>query len=110
MEFLKDYDLMVEYHLLKENMIDDVLSRKSIVTLASLRAKVYLADDWSLLVEFMVRLIFLPQIMESQLKDEICDELKQQIGSDNIKNFSFENDGELCFMRMLYVPKGNNLR
>ena len=34
MELIKDYDLVIDYHLGKANVIADALSRKSTVTLA----------------------------------------------------------------------------
>ena len=37
MEFIKDYDLVIDYHLGKENVVTDVLSQKTSVTLAHVR-------------------------------------------------------------------------
>ena len=34
MELIKDYDLVIDYHLEKANVVADALSRKSSVTLA----------------------------------------------------------------------------
>ncbi|KAA3469887.1 integrase [Gossypium australe] len=68
-ELLKDYDLTFEYHLGKANVVVDALSRKFVIGLASLQARVRLVDDGSLLAELMVQPIFLPQIMEAELKD-----------------------------------------
>ena len=37
MELIKDYDLVIDYHLEKENVVVDVLSQKSSITLAHIR-------------------------------------------------------------------------
>ena len=37
MELIKDYDLVIDYHLEKANVVADVLSRKSSTTLAHIR-------------------------------------------------------------------------
>lgn len=59
MEILKDYDLAIEYHLGKANVVDDALSKKIVVALTSLRARVSMVDDGSFLVELTVRQTFL---------------------------------------------------
>ncbi len=38
-EFLKDYDCVIDYHPGKANIVADALSRKSIVALSSLNAQ-----------------------------------------------------------------------
>ena len=37
LELIKDYDLVIDYHLGKANVVADALSRKSSVTLAHIR-------------------------------------------------------------------------
>ena len=37
MELVKDYDLIIDYHLGKANVVADALSQKSFVTLAYIR-------------------------------------------------------------------------
>ena len=37
MEFIKDYDLVIDYYLRKMNVVANTLSRKSFVTLAHIR-------------------------------------------------------------------------
>ncbi|KAA3487563.1 DNA/RNA polymerase superfamily protein [Gossypium australe] len=47
-KLLKDTDLTIEYHLGKTNVVSNALSRKTIMTLASLRASVCLEKDRSI--------------------------------------------------------------
>ena len=50
MELIKDYDLVINYHLKKANIVVDALSRKSSVTLAHIRtAYVLLLLDMNIL-------------------------------------------------------------
>ena len=50
LELIKDYDLIIDYHLKKANMVTDTLSRKSFVTLAHLRiAFVHLLLDMKIM-------------------------------------------------------------
>ncbi|KAA3466581.1 DNA/RNA polymerases superfamily protein [Gossypium australe] len=58
MELLKDYDMTIEYHIGKANVVADALSRKTVAALASLRANVCLTDDGPLLRELTVRPTF----------------------------------------------------
>ncbi|KAA3483754.1 DNA/RNA polymerases superfamily protein [Gossypium australe] len=86
-ELLKDYDLAIEYHPDKANVVVDTLSRKTLSTLASLRARMCLADDGSIFTE-----------------------LRERMKSDDVRNFSLGNEGELRFIRRLYVPNKEDLR
>jgi len=54
-EFLKDYDCVIDYHLGNANVVADALSRKSITTLRSLNAYLSLAQDGAILAELQVR-------------------------------------------------------
>ena len=45
MEFIKDYDCMIDYHPGKANVVADALSRKTMQTLRALNAQLSLIDD-----------------------------------------------------------------
>ncbi|KAL4347990.1 hypothetical protein GQ457_17G009610 [Hibiscus cannabinus] len=51
MEFLKEYDLTIEYHPRKANVVVDALSRKVAVELRAMFAQLILTQDGGLLVE-----------------------------------------------------------
>ena len=82
MELIKDYDLVIDYHLGKTNVVADALSQKSSVTLAHIRtAYVSLLLDMktlgisldydgygALLASFVVRPILVDQIRRRQSK------------------------------------------
>ncbi|KAA3474074.1 reverse transcriptase [Gossypium australe] len=98
-ELLKDYDLTIEYHLSKVNVVANALSRKIVSTLASLRARTCLANDGSILAK-----------LRCQFKDARCNEIKEHMNSGDARNFNLGNEGELRFMGRLYVPNEEDLR
>lgn len=68
-KLLKDYDFTIEYHPGKAKVVVDALNRKTISTLAYLKARIFLVNNGSLLAELRVQPVFLSQILKSQLKD-----------------------------------------
>ncbi|KAA3473626.1 reverse transcriptase [Gossypium australe] len=102
LELLKDYDFTIEFNLRKANVVVDTLSRKIVIALLSLRAKVSMSDNGSFLVELV--------ILKEQMKYGKCDFFKQQKISGKVANFSLGKDGELRFMDKMFVPIRNRLR
>ncbi|WRX27653.1 Reverse transcriptase domain - like 10 [Theobroma cacao] len=85
LELIKDYDLVIDYHPGKVNVVADALSRKSSSSLAtlqscyfpallemkSLRVQLRNGEDGSLLGSFIVRPSLLSQIKDIQ-RDRVC--------------------------------------
>ena len=81
MELIKDYNLVIDYHLGKTNVVADALSQKSLVTLAHIRTanvpllldlktlRVSLDCDYNgaLVVSFVVRATLADQIRGKQM-------------------------------------------
>ena len=55
MELIKDYDYVIDYHPVKENVVADTLSRKSIQMLRALNAHLSVSDDGIVMVELIAR-------------------------------------------------------
>ncbi|WRX20594.1 Reverse transcriptase [Theobroma cacao] len=78
LELIKDYDLVIDYHLGKANVVADALSRKSSSSLATLRSSYFSmllemkslgiqlnnGEDGTLFASFVVRPLLLNQIRE----------------------------------------------
>ncbi|KAA3488371.1 integrase [Gossypium australe] len=110
LELLKDYDLTIKYNLGKANIVANALSRKTMVALLSLQAKVTMSDNGALWVELVVKPTHLSQILEEQMKDIQCDWFKQRMMFGKATNFSIGKDGEIIYMNRMFVPVGNGLR
>lgn len=61
-KLLKDYDLTINYHLEKANVVADALSKKSLFSLRALNARLNWNHNCSIFVELKVRPLFLQQI------------------------------------------------
>ncbi|KAA3473868.1 Retrotransposon protein [Gossypium australe] len=70
LELLKDYDLVIDYHPGKANMVADALSRKSLFALRAMNTRLSLFDDGSVIAELKTKPIFLQQICKAQKSDD----------------------------------------
>ncbi len=68
MEFLKDYDCIINYHPGKANKVAYALSRKLAYTLALMMAKLKLENN-AIVAELQVKPNLVPQIIEAQKLD-----------------------------------------
>ena len=59
LELIKDYDLIIDYHPGKANVVADTLSRKSLYVLRAMDTHLTLLDDGSVLAELEARPTFL---------------------------------------------------
>ena len=64
LELIKDYELVIDYHPGKANVVADTLSRKSLFALKALNTSLKLSDDGSILAELRAKLMFLEAICE----------------------------------------------
>ena len=55
MEWVKDYDCVIDYHPGKANVVADALSRKSVQTLRALNAHLSLLDDGAIVAEWIAK-------------------------------------------------------
>ncbi|KAA3480648.1 Retrovirus-related Pol polyprotein from transposon 17.6 [Gossypium australe] len=66
---LKDYELVIDYHPGKANVVTDALSRKSLFALRTMDTQFTLFDYGSILTELKAKPLFLQQICEAQKCD-----------------------------------------
>ena len=125
MELIKDYDLIIDYHPRKANVVADALSRKSSVTLAHIRTTyVPLLLDMkalglnldfdgygALLVNFVIRPSLVDQIRGKQMQDEEQAKDVNKIMSGEVgENFSIFQDSILMMKGRIRVLDMEDLR
>ena len=124
MELLKDYDMVIDYHPGKANVVVDALSRKSSVSLAFVRSvylpqllelrelgvKLVVEAGGALLAHLSARSLLVEQIREKEKMDEelLREMHKLEKGEDS--GFRIRADGTLEFQGCLCVPKDLTLR
>ena len=125
MELIKDYDLVIDYHSSKANVVADALNRKSAVTLAHIRTAYVLLllnmktlgisldyDGYgALLASFVVRPTLIDQIRGKQMQDEeLVKEVNKIMNGEIGENFSIIQDGMLTMKGRVCVPDVEDLK
>ena len=125
MELIKDYELIIEYHLEKANVVADALSQKSSATLAyictvyvlllidmkTLRINLDYDGSGALLANFVVRPSLVEQIRKKQMQDEkLVKEVQKIMNGEIGENFSITQKRVLIMRGGACVPNVDNLR
>ena len=125
LKLIKDYELIIEYHLRKANVVADALSRKTSATLAYihtayvpllidmkvLRINLDYDDSRVLLANFVVKSSLKEQIRENQMQDErLVKEVQKIMNGEVSEDFSITQDGMLTLRGRACVPDVNDLR
>jgi len=109
LELIKDYDLIIDYHPGKANVVADALSRKSLFALRAMNTRLSLTDDGSILAELRAKPTFLQQICEAQKNDEKLQVKRAQCESGNDSEFQIGSDDCLLFRGRVCVPQNSEL-
>ncbi|KAA3466143.1 DNA/RNA polymerases superfamily protein [Gossypium australe] len=95
LELLKDYELVVDYHSRKANVVADALSRKSLFALRAMNTQLSLSDDGSILAELQAKLKCDNELQAKKVQCESTIDSEYQIGSDDCLLFR----GTICVPR-----------
>jgi hypothetical protein len=121
LELIKDYDLGINYHPRKANVVADALSRRSHVSQLVVDSMPFeLCEEFDKLnlriianieaIEREVGSSLLQEIQRGQLEDEKVQEIKRNIKEDKSASFSEEDEGVLWYKEMICVPNIKELK
>jgi hypothetical protein len=115
LELIKDYDLGINYHLGKANVVADALSRRSHVSQLVVDSMPFeLCEEFNKLnlrivanmeaTEMKVGSDLLQEIQKGQVEDEKIQEIKRNIKEEKSPGFSEDEEGVLCYKGRICVP------
>ncbi|KAA3470061.1 DNA/RNA polymerases superfamily protein [Gossypium australe] len=108
-ELLKDYELVIDYHSGKANVVADTLSRKSLFALRAMSTQIDLCDDSSVLAKLKVRQMFICQIFYAQKIDGEMMTKRAQCGLKSDSEFQVDDDGYLRFRDQICILRNSKL-
>ncbi|KAK5772151.1 hypothetical protein PVK06_048424 [Gossypium arboreum] len=109
LELLKDYELVIDYHPGKANVVADALSRKSLFALRAMNVHLSILPDNVLVAELKAKPLLAHQIREAQKVDEELLAKRAECVLNNESEFQIDDDDCLRFRSRLCVPKNSEL-
>ncbi|KAA3461501.1 DNA/RNA polymerases superfamily protein [Gossypium australe] len=109
LELLKYYELVIDYHLRKANVVADALSRKSLFSLRAMNMRLTLFDDGSILAELKARPVFLQQICEARKSDKKLQAKRVQCKSTSDSVYQIGTNDCLMFRGRICVSRDTKL-
>jgi hypothetical protein len=121
LELIKDYDLGINYHPGKANMVADALSRRSHLNMLTTRELLpefckefeklnlgWVSNTEAITME--VDSMLEQDIRKGQREDAKIQEIKEKIKGDKAPEFSVDEQGMLWYKKRLCVPKVKEIR
>ena len=109
LELLKDYELVIDYHPGKANVVADALSRKSLFALRAMNVHLSVLPDNVLVAELKAKPLLTHQIREAQKVDDELVAKRAECVPNKESEFQIDDDGCLRFRSRLCVPRNSKL-
>ena len=106
----KDYDCIIDYHLGKDNVVVDALSRKMIYALSLNRCDWRFEYDGALLVQLRVIPYLKMMIRDAQKNDVKLQEVVQLVKNGDKADYFIDENGGLFYKSRLCVPNDMELK
>ncbi len=124
LELLKDYDLNINYHPGKANIVADALSRKALCNMAiqitqdqhilrdleRLDVELKIHEPGVLLAALQIKPTLEENILEKQRDDSELQKAKKNIEEGNVSEFPIDHNGAIHFKDRLCVPNDPKLK
>jgi hypothetical protein len=121
LELIKDYDLGINYHPEKANVVADTLSCRSHVSQLVVYSMPFeLCEEFDKLnlrivantevTEMELGLSLVKEIQKSQVEDEKIQEIKHNIKEEKSPDFSEDEEGVLWYKKRICVPNAKELK
>jgi hypothetical protein len=121
LELIKDYDLGINYHPGKANVVANTLSKRSHLNILATRELLpefckgfeKLNIGWvsnTEVVEMEADSMLEQNIQKGQLEDAKTQEIKEQIKEDKVLGFSVDDQGTLWYKKCICVPEIQEIR
>ncbi|KAG8492331.1 hypothetical protein CXB51_009857 [Gossypium anomalum] len=106
---LKDYELVIDYHPGKANVVVDALSQKSLFALRAMNVHLSILPDNVLVAELKAKPLLTHQIREAQKVDDELVAKRAECVPNKESEFQIDDDDCLRFRSRLCVPKNSEL-
>jgi hypothetical protein len=121
LELIKDYDLGINYHPMKANVVADSFSRRSHVSQLVMDSMPFeLCEEFDMLnlriivnteaMEMEVGSSLLQEIMRDQLEDDKIQDIKRNIKEEKLPDFSEDDECVLWYKGRICVPNVKELK
>jgi len=118
LELIKDYDLTIQYHPGKVNVVADALSRTGvpkvamplIVDLSRMGVSLCYAGTAREETQLLIQSNLLEKVREAQKHDRLIQEVRKRIGDGKPHEFSIDENDVVCFRGRLCVPQKSDVK
>ncbi|KAK5811692.1 hypothetical protein PVK06_027050 [Gossypium arboreum] len=109
LELLKDYELVIDYHPGKANVVADALSRKSLFALRAMNVHLSVLPYNVLIAELKAKPLLIHQIREAQKVDDELVAKRAECVPNVESEFQIDDDDCLRYRNRLCVPRNSEL-
>ncbi|KAK5785471.1 hypothetical protein PVK06_040061 [Gossypium arboreum] len=109
LELLKDYELVIDYHPGKANVVADALSQKSLFALRAMNVHLSVLPDNVLVAELKAKPLLIHQIREAQKVDDELVAKRAECVPNMESEFQIDDDDCLRYRNRLCVTRNSEL-